>query len=82
MRYVLEDVTSTGTIIVGNDAPTTRELVREQVNEVEPLLPVHDHHAPVGVEVNVTPAGNGSVTVVVELVRFPEPTFSMLIVYV
>jgi hypothetical protein len=80
VRNVLLDDTLTATAIVGNDAPIASASVRVQVNEVDPLAPVHNHHAPTGVAVNVTHAGRGSMIVVVELTRFPEPAFRVSIV--
>jgi hypothetical protein len=75
VRNVLDDVTLTGTVIDGNDAPIANASVRVQVNATDPFAPLHIHHAPVGVAVSVIPAGNGSLTVVVELFNIPEPTF-------
>jgi hypothetical protein len=82
VRYVVEDETLTGTLIVGNEAPIARVCVRVQTNEVDPFAPEHVHPAPVGVAVSVTPAGSGSLTVVVEFTSPPEPTFLISIVYV
>ncbi len=80
VRKVLLDDTLTATAMVGNDAPIASASVRVQVNEVDPLAPLHNHHAPTGVAVNVTHAGRGSMIVVVELTRFPEPAFRVSIV--
>lgn len=80
VRYVVDDVTLTGTVIVGNDAPIANVSVRVQANATDPLAPLHIHHAPVGVAVSVIPAGNGSLTVVVEIFNIPEPTFWIAIV--
>jgi hypothetical protein len=62
-------------LIVGNDAPTARGSVLVQENEIAPVAPLHIQPVPAGVAVRVIPAGNGSFTVVVEILSAPEPTF-------
>lgn len=80
VRYVVEEVTRTGTVIVGNDAPIASASVRLQLNEVDQLDPVQDQPAPLGVAVRLTQAGSGSVTVVSELTSAHDPTFLTSIV--
>jgi hypothetical protein len=82
VRNVGAETTRTGTVIVGKEAPTARGSVRLQLNIVEPFAPVQVHPGPVGVLVRLTPAGSGSLTVVVEFRSAPEPTFRISIVYV
>lgn len=80
VRNVLLEVTRTGTVIVGNEAPIASASKRVQLNMVAPLAPIQDHPGPVGLPVNVTQAGSGSVTVVVDATSAPEPAFLTSIV--
>lgn len=80
VKNVLLDVTRTGTVIVGNEAPIASPSKRVQLNIVDPLAPIQDHPDPVGLPVNVTQAGSGSVIVVADATSAPEPAFLTSIV--
>ena len=75
VKNVLLEVTRTGTVISGNEAPIARLSRRLQLNVVDQLAPIQVQPFPVGFPVKVTPAGSGSTIVVTELVSPPDPAF-------
>jgi hypothetical protein len=80
VRYVGWLTTVTGTEIVGKNPPTARPSLRSQEKLDAPTVPIHDHHAPLGIPVRVTPAGRGSETVVRDATSIPVPIFCTVIV--